>query len=300
MAYALVLGEDGGIETDLTVTRLADEEFYLVGAAANEVRDYERIRSRVPADGSVAIRTVSSQFGVLTVAGPRSATLLERASGMAIDEAGFPFFGLRMLPIGYVMCRALRVSYSGELGWELHMPIEMLRSAYQRLMAAGQDLGLTDIGYQALDWLGMEKAYGAIGADLDREHTPLEAGLGHLVRLDKGPFTGRDALLAQQERGIEVRRVCLLLDAGHEAMPYGMEPVVRGTEVVGFTDRGGYGARIERAIAMAYLPTSLIGTPEGLAVRILGHDIPAFISTAVPYDPQDRRRRIDPADPGRT
>jgi glycine cleavage system aminomethyltransferase T len=235
---------------------------------------------------------VTTEVGVLTIAGPSSAELLERVSGTRISESSHPFFSVRDLSIGPVLSRALRLSYTGELGWELHLPIEMLRTAYLSLVAAGNGLGLTDVGYRALDALGMEKGYGAVGADLEREHTPLEAGLGHLVRMSKGPFRGRDALLEQERTGIPSRRVCLLLDTADEALPYGMEPVLSGGKVVGFTARGGYGHRIGRGLAFAYLPPAVVSEPSDLSIRILGRDVPVSLTTEAAYDPEDRRRTI--------
>ena len=229
---------------------------------------------------------------MLTVAGPRAARLLEAASGGTVDDASHPFFGWRDIQIGLARVRALRVSYSGELGWELHMPIEMVRTAYETLISAGRDLSIADVGYRALDSLGLEKGYGAIGADLDREHSPLEAGLGHLVRLDKGPFKGRDALLRQVEIGVPQRRRCLLLDPGDDALPYGMEPVVRREQIIGFTVRGGYGHRIDRAIAYAYLPTEVDDGADDLSVVILGKESPVRVSSSAPYDQDDKRRLI--------
>jgi glycine cleavage system aminomethyltransferase T/glycine/D-amino acid oxidase-like deaminating enzyme len=292
VAYALELSARGGIETDLTITRLREDEFYVVGAAANEVRDRDRMIAAAPTDGSVVVRTVTTSWGVLTVAGPQAALLLEMASGGAVDDASHPFFSWRDIQIGRARARALRVSYSGELGWELHVPIEMVSVAYEALITAGRDLGITDVGYRALDSLGLEKGYGAIGADLDREHSPLEAGLGHLIRPDKGSFKGREAFVRQVESGVSQRRYCLLLDPEDDAMPYGMEPVTRHGETIGFTVRGGYGHRIGRAIAYAYLPTDIDTDAGDLTVGILGKESSVSVSTVAPYDPDDRRRVI--------
>ena len=213
-------------------------------------------------------------------------------SGGVVDDATHPFFGWRDIRIGLAPAWALRVSYSGELGWELHVPIEMVDTAYETLIDAGRDMGIADVGYRALDSLGLEKAYGAIGADLDREHSPLEAGLGHLIRLDKGPFRGRDALQRQVESGVSQHRWCLLLDPEDEALPYGMEPVARRGQTIGFTNRGGYGHRVGRAIAYAYLPADVDQDADDLTIGILGKESPVTISRVAPYDPDDRRRVI--------
>jgi glycine cleavage system aminomethyltransferase T len=244
---------------------------------------------------------VTTELGALNITGPKTRRLLEGASGEEMPSDAFPYMSWRRLPIGAVMTRALRVSYSGELGWELHMPIEMLRQAYLLLAEAGEALGLTDVGYRALGSLGLEKGYGEPGTDLTLDFTPLEAGLGRFVALDKGPFIGRDALIEQQAEGVSRHRACLLLDPDVEAMPWGMEPVLQHGELVGHTVRGGYGHRIGRSIAYAYLPTDVMDGGDGLEVELIGHPYPAQISRRAPYDPDDRRREpTDTPGNGRT
>jgi dimethylglycine dehydrogenase len=293
LGYALMLNAGGGIEIDLTISRLAPDTFYLVGAAAGEVRDAERIREHLPVDGSVSIRTISTEIGVLTVSGPRSRALLERASGVSMPASEFPFMSWRELPIGLTVARALRVSYAGELGWELHVPIETLRTAYLALVAAGEDLGLVDVGYRALDSLGLEKGYGLLGADLTREYTPLRAGLGRLIRFDKGSFIGRDALLRERAAGPTTRLAWLLFEEGSPALPSGMEPVCRDGGLVGFTVRGAYGHRIDRPLAVAYLAPEVLADPRHLTVEILGEEHGVVVSPRPPYDPENTRREPD-------
>lgn len=285
IGYAILLGKRGGIALDLTIARLSVDCFYLVGAAAGEVRDRESLIERLPPDGSVRVRTVTTEIGVLTVAGPRSRQLLERVSGTSLASTETPFLSHREIPIGYATVRAMRLSYTGELGWELHLPIEALTPTYLALGDAGHDLGLTDVGYRALDWLGLEMGYGALGSDLTRDYTPIEAGLGHLVKLTKGPFVGRDALIERDATGPAQRRVWLLFDPRSDAQPSGMEPVSLDGSLVGFTVRGGYGSRIGRALAVAYLPPEVIEVGTGLTVAVLGEECPVTLALQPPYRP---------------
>lgn len=283
IGYAIVLAERGGIAMDLTIARLATDRFYLVGAAAGEVRDRHYLLERMPTDGSVRVESVTTEIGVLTVAGPRSAELIERVSGVPLSSTDTPFLSHREIPIGYATVRAMRLSYTGELGWELHLPIEFLRPTYLALREAGADLGLTDVGYRSLDWLGLEMGFGALGSDLTRDYSPMEAGLGRLIRLDKGSFVGRDALLERHASGVDRHRVWLLLEPSSEAQPNGMEPVSRDGELVGFTVRGGFGPRLGRAIAIAYLSTDVVESGSGLTLGILNEEYPVTISAHPPY-----------------
>jgi dimethylglycine dehydrogenase len=176
------------------------------------------------------------------------------------------------------------LSYSGELGYELHMPMETLRVTYLVLHELGRDLGLTDVGYRALDGLGLEMGYGSLGVDLTREYSPVEAGLDRLVRPAKGPFVGRDALLDRFSKRPSQRRVWLLFDPNSDAQPNGMEPVSQAGKLVGSTVRGGYGHRLGRAIAVAYLPHEVILEGNGLTVGILGEEWPVSMSFGPPYE----------------
>jgi dimethylglycine dehydrogenase len=290
LRYALLLNSRGTIETDMTIACVAPETYYLVCAAASEVRDRERILELIPTHGTVSLRTVTTEVGVLTVTGPKSRELLERVTGVGLSDTVAPFMSVRNLMIGHCAVRALRVAYSGELGWELHMPVEMLREAYLIIIEAGVTLGISDVGYRALDSLGLEKGYGALGLDLTREYTPLEAGLAGLIRFRKEHFIGRDAILRQRESGVSRSLAWLLLDPDVQATPSGMEPVLRGDDLVGFTVRGGFGYRIGRPLAVAYLPAEILAAAPVLSMEIQGEIVRAELSVRPPYDPDNQRR----------
>ena len=275
----------GGVECDMTVTRLGEDRFYLVSAAATETHDLAWLQAHLPDDGSVRIDNATARHGVLTVAGPRSRDLLQAVTDADCSREAFPFFSCREIEIGMAPVRALRVSFVGELGYELHHPLEYQRHVYAQLVAAGGTLGLVDFGYRALESMRLEKAYRLWGLDLASDFTALEAGMDRWVRFDKTDFIGRDALLAVAQNGGPRRRLaCLVVDAdGADA--HGFEPVREGDRIVGFVTSGGYGFRVDRSIALGYLPTECCGPGTRLTVEILGSRRPATVVQAPLYDP---------------
>jgi dimethylglycine dehydrogenase len=278
----------GGVECDVTVTRLDEDRFYVVSAAATETHDLAWIERHLPADGSVLLDNVTSRLGVLTLAGPRSRELLGALTDADVSREAFPFFRCRELEIGMASVRVLRVSYVGELGYELHHPLEYSRHLYEQLLAAGEPLGLIDFGYRALESLRLEKAYRLWGPDLAQVYTPLEAGLERFVRFDKGEFIGREALLRQREEGPARRLACLAVDADG-ADPHGYEPVLDGERVVGYVTSGGFGHTVGTAIGLAYLPIAQAEPGTELAVAILGERRPARVVAEPLYDPANER-----------
>jgi glycine cleavage system aminomethyltransferase T len=280
----------GGIECDVTVTMLADDRYYVVSAAATETHDLAWIEKHMPSDGSVVVDNVTSRLGVLTLAGPRSRELLQRISSADFSDEGFPFFRARELIIGSVPVRALRLSYVGELGWELHHALDDQLTLYELIANAGRDLGLVDFGYRALEAMRLEKGYRLWGADMSADWTPLEAGLDRFVKLDKGEFIGCDALRSQRERGIERRLACLTVDDA-DAIPYAGEPVLNRDEVVAYVMSGGYGPTVEASIAFAYLPTALALPGTRLAIELLGEPIGATVVQAPLFDPENTNLR---------
>ena len=279
----------GGIETDVTVALVAPGRYYVVSAAATETHDLAWIERHAPEDGSARIENVTSRFGVLTVAGPRSRELLQRVSGDDLSNDAFPFFRARHIEIGRLRLVAVRVSYVGELGWELHHPIEQQGALYELLCEAGEDLGLVDFGYRALESMRFEKCYRLWGADMSADWSPLQAGLERFVAFDKGDFIGRDALLRERENGSTHALACLVVDAdGVDA--HGLEPVYAGGErPVAYVASGGYGHTIERSIALAYLPVEHAAMGTELTVGILGDRRRAVVSEQPLLDPKGER-----------
>jgi dimethylglycine dehydrogenase len=288
MALTQVCRDSGGIECDLTVTRLDDDSYYLVSAAATEVHDFAWLEAQLRDDEDVRLENVTDRYAVLTLAGPGSRELLEQLTDVDVSKQAFPFFRARRLRVGSVGVLALRVSYVGELGFELHHPLESQRALYDSLVEAGKPLGLVDFGYRALDSLRLEKAYRLWGVDMSADYTPLEAGLDRFVAFDKRDFVGREALVRQREQGIKRTLACLTIEVD-EADAHGYEPVRADGTPIGYVAAGGYGHTVERSIALAYLPAEHARPRTALSVDILGEPKPAMVVPQPLYDPENLR-----------
>lgn len=288
-----MLNERGGIECDVTVTRLGPDRFYVISAAATEAHDLDWIERHRPADESVEVTNVTGAWGVLMLAGPRSRDVLAALTSADMSAAGFPFMAVRDIEVGPVPVRALRVTYTGELGWELHHPIEWSRTLYDRLVDAGAGAGLADIGYRALDSLRLEKGYRLWGVDIGPLDTPLEAGLERFVAFDKGNFIGRDALLRQRSAGVERSLACLTIElrADDDLFPRGGEPVRDADRLAGYLRAAHPGHAVGITIGLAYLPTDLAVPGRPLQVEILGEARPATVVEAPVYDREGGRMR---------
>ena len=296
VVYTAMLNERGGFESDLTVTRLADDAYLIVTGSAQGPRDLDWIRRHLPAGARATVTDVTGAYAVLGLMGPRSRELLARVSDADLGPAAFPFLTSREIAVGQATVRASRVTYVGELGWELYVPVEQAGLVYDELAAAGGEVGLRDAGYYALDSLRMEKAYRAWGRDVTIDDTPWEAGLGFAVRLDKPvAFLGREALLEQRQRTLTKRLVTFVLE-DEAALPWGDEPILRDGRVVGTVTSAGFGHTLGRAVAMGY-----VRDPGGVdaayvaggrfALDVAGDRIPARASLAAPYDPRALRVR---------
>ena len=282
-----MLTPKGGIECDLTVSLLKTERYYVVSAAATETHGLAWIERHAPNDGSVRVDDVTDEYGVLTLAGPRSRELLERSSSDDLSRQAFPFFHVRHIDVGGIDVMALRVSYVGELGYELHHALAAQGDLYDKLWEAGADLGLVDYGYRALESLRLEKAYRLWGADMSADYTPLEAGLERFVAFDKGDFVGRESLLVREPR---IRLSTLVVDAA-DADAHGYEPVYVDGELTTYVMAGGYGHTVGKSIALAYLPLEhAVGGTE-VAVEILGERRPGQVVEEPLYDPAGERLR---------
>ena len=290
MALTQMCTPKGGIECDLTVTKLRDDHYYVISAAGTESHDLAWIERHLPEDGSVRLDNVTGRFGVLTIAGPRSRDLLQALTKSKSDcsKEAFRFFRCRELVIGMAPVRALRVSYVGELGYELHHPLEYQRHLYDLLMAEGRQYEIVDFGYRALDAMRLEKAYRLWGVDISADYTPIEAGLDRFVNFDKGDFIGRDALVAQREQGATRGLACLVIDA-EDCDAHGYEPVRARGEVIGYVAAGGYGPVVEKSIALAYLPTEFLAPGTELTVDLVGKERKATVVEQPLYDPDNKK-----------
>ncbi len=290
MALTQMCTQAGGIECDVTVTQLCADRYYIVSAAAAEQHDLAWLNAHVPEDGSVRVDNISSAWGVLTLAGPGSRELLQGLTSTDCSRESFPFFTCRDMYVGMAPVRALRVSYVGELGYELHHPLEYQLHIYDRLRSAGRAHGLVDFGYRALDSLRLEKGYRLWGSDLGIGHSPLEAGMERFVDFDKGDFIGREALLAQRERGVLTQLACLAIDTqSYDA--HGYESVKADGRIIGYVTSGGYGHAVGVSIALAYMSAEYAVPGVELGVDLLGRTHRAQVVAAPIYDPANERLR---------
>jgi dimethylglycine dehydrogenase len=290
IALSPLLTPGGMVECDVTVTRLEPERFLVLSAAVAELHDLDWLRRHAPADGSVAIESVTSRWGVLILAGPRARDILARVTDADLSNAAFPWFSAREIQVGPAQVRALRINFVGELGWELHHPIDYQVGLYEALKAAAGASGLVDFGLRAMDSLRLEKGYRVWGADINTEVTPLEAGLDRFVALDKGDFVGREALLRQRRDGVRKRLVTLAIDAlGADC--WGNEVVWANDRIAGITTSGGYGHWLGRSLAVAYVDATLATPGTPLTVEILGERRPGRVLSEPPFDPENRRPR---------
>jgi glycine cleavage system aminomethyltransferase T/glycine/D-amino acid oxidase-like deaminating enzyme len=280
ITYTQMLNPRGGIECDFTVTRLAPDRFRIVTGTAFGQHDLAWIREHAPE--GVAVDDVTSAWACLGLWGPRAREILEPLSSALLD---FPYMRSRELAIGTVPCLALRVTYVGELGWELYCPIEFGLRLWDTIWEAGRRQGLVAGGYKAIDSLRLEKGYRVWGADISPEDTPFEAGLGFAVKLDK-EFIGREALRAEPER----RLACLVL-SDPRSVALGSEPVRVDGELVGRVTSGGYGYTVERSIAYAYLPAARAASGQPVEVEIFGDWVAGEVAAEPLWDPAGERLR---------
>ena len=290
--YTGLFNARGGFESDLTVVRLSETEFYVITGTSQNVRDAHWLTTHLESGEQAELTDVTSQFGVLGVMGPRSRELLGRVTEADLSHTSFPFGTAQSIPIGLATARAVRLTYVGELGWELHVPIEQLSLAYQTLMAAGADLGVVNAGHYAINSLRLEKGYRAWGAELSPDDTPLESGLSFAIDWSK-PFLGREALLEQKQAGLK-RRLAIFVLSDPEPVLWGSELIYRDGKPVGYTTSGSYGHTLGGAVAMGY-----VNHPQGAEssfvqsgryeINVNGGRCPATVHLRPPYDPERRR-----------
>jgi dimethylglycine dehydrogenase len=290
VALAYMCTPGGGVLSEFTITRLAEDRFYLCSAASAEWHDEQWLRRHQPADGAIQLRNVTPRYGTLVLAGPRSRDVLSNITEADLSNDAFPWLAARWIEIGFARVLALRINYVGELGWELHVPLECQLPVYQAVMAAGAQSGIRDFGMYATDSLRLEKCYRAWKVDLSHEFTPLEASLDRFVALDKPDFIGRDALLRQRDAGVARRLVPLLVDTDDADAPF-CASVFAGRERVGLVGSAGYGHTLQQSIALAYVTSELATPGTALEVEIFGVRRPAVVATEPLYDPDNRRLR---------
>jgi len=297
LTYALTSA--GTTRTEYTIVRLAENEYYLVSAGAWTAYDGDFLRKAAEdfigaGGGWIDIHDVTNQWGVFAIAGPKSRDVLREIvrdadPATVLGNKRFPWLSMRQIELGMCPVRAIRVAYTGELGWELHHPIEMSRYLWDQLVAAGAGHGMKLFGARAQNWLRQEKSYRAFGTELGRDATPLEAGLDRFVDLDK-EFHGKQAML---ETGIRSKCVTVLIDGPGDADPWGREALFAGGEKVGRLTSGGWSAAFGKQIGMGYVRPDLAEPGTKLKVRMFRDLFDAVVTEDSPYDPQNQRLRQD-------
>ncbi|UWQ90605.1 FAD-dependent oxidoreductase [Rhodobacteraceae bacterium M382] len=274
LVYTQMLNDRGGIECDLTVGRVAHDEFYIVTGTGYATHDFDWIRRNIPDGLNCQLFDITSSNAVLSLMGPKAREILQQVTRDDVSNEGFKFGTIRTIGIAGCPVQALRVTYVGELGWELHLPVEYAHTVYEALMTAGKDHGLINAGYRAIESLRLEKGYRAWGSDIGADHTPLESGLGWAVKLRKNiDFKGRAAAEAQKADGVKKMLACFTVDP--EVVLLGRETIYRNGERVGWLTSGGYGHTIGQSIGYGY-----VRNPDGVdAEFVLNGDYELEVAT---------------------
>ncbi|MCP4432572.1 MAG: FAD-dependent oxidoreductase, partial [Gammaproteobacteria bacterium] len=283
-SYTQLCNERGGIEADVTIIRRAQDCFWLITGSGLGVRDRQWIESNLRGYGSdaVQIRDITSAYGVINLAGPLARKVLEKVCDEDISQQAFPFMSAKEIRIGYAPALAYRVTYIGELGWELYIPSEYVQYVFETLQSAGDEFGITNMGYRAIDSLRLEKRYLAWGVDISPDYNPFEAGLQFIIDWNKGDFVGAEALARIKQDGVQQKLVCLALD---RPLPvFGGEAVFLGDRVVAQTTSGNFGYTVGKSLVLGYLPVGNLGR-DGFEVEAFGERSPASIIQGAAYDP---------------
>jgi glycine cleavage system T protein len=287
VTYTQLLNPRGGVECDLTVTRLAEDRFRLVTGTAFGNHDGAWIRQHLE-DDAVAVEDVTSKYACFALWGPRARDILQPLTESDLAHEVFGYMSAKEINVGAVPCLAVRVTFVGELGWELYCPSEYAVGLWDSLMAAGAPHGLVPGGYRAIESLRLEKGYRVWGSDVTTTDSPLEAGLGFAVKMKKGAFIGRDALKAAGEPSR--RLACLVLDEP-KSVVLGSEPVRFDGHPLGRVTSGGYGYSVKSSIAYAYLPAELVVPGTRVSVGLFGRDVGAEVRAEPLFDPNSEKVR---------
>ncbi len=289
--YTQLCNADGGIEADVTIIRRSETCFWLITGSALGVRDRgwieDNLRIYLAKNGGHAqIHDITSAYGVINIAGPKSRDVLAAACHADLSNAAFPFMTAQDVRIGYAPALAFRVTYIGELGWELYIPTEYMAYVYEKLQQAGQPHGLINAGYRAIDSLRMEKRYLAWGSDITPDYNPIEAGLQFLIDWNKGDFLGRSALAEIKERGVGQKLICLALE---KPLPvFGGEVILQGGKAIAQTTSGNFGYSVGKSLVFGYVPIAALEN-GAFEVSSFGQTSRATVTANAAYDPKRRK-----------
>ncbi|MDA0680697.1 MAG: FAD-dependent oxidoreductase [Proteobacteria bacterium] len=285
------LNKNGGVHSEFTIRRESEDSFYLVSAGALQRLDHDYLKKHMPKDRSVQFEQLTDAMGVLVLAGPKARQLLQRVTDADLGNDAFRWLTAQDIEVGGAPADAMRVNYVGELGWELHHPMEVQNQIFDTLFEAGADLGLRPFGIRAMDSMRLEKSYRMVGTELSIEYSAYESAMDRFVKTDKGDFLGRGALLARHKAGNKSLLVTLEVSNVTDADALGNNALIRDGVMVGRATGGGFGFRVNRSLALGMVPPELAEPGTALEIEILGRNYPATVIPDSPFDPKNERLR---------
>jgi dimethylglycine dehydrogenase len=287
-----MLSRNGGVRAEFTIYKKAEGDYYLVSAGAMERHDWDYLSKLAPRDGSVQLQKITTQMGVLVIAGPRSRELLQKLTDTDLSNDHFKWLTGQPINVGYGQADALRVNFVGELGWELHHPIEMQNYIFDEVMKAGAEFDIKPFGIRAMDSMRLEKSYRLIPREMSIEYAALESGLDRFVRLDKAcDFIGKQALQEWQQRGFRNSFVTLEVHDVTDTDARGSEGLYKNGELVGRATSGGFGFRLQKSLALGLVSPEYAAPGTELEIEILGERHPVTVVEESPYDPENSALR---------
>ena len=291
MSLAYALTPSGKLWSEFTITRLGEDHFYIISAAIAATHDMDLLRQGLAVDSPITVVDRSAELGSLIIAGPRAREVLAQVTDTDLSNTGFPWLTAREISAVTGKLFAMRVNYVGELGWELHAPVDQMLALYQAVWRAGQPFGMRDFGLYAMDSLRVDKCYRGWKSDLESGYSPLEASLDRFVDARKPSFVGRDAVLAELARGPAQRFVPLTFDDDGDAEAPYCAQVFHGADNVGLTTSGVWSHTLKQSVALAYVRADLAQPGTKLAVDVLGQRRLATVRQEPLYDPANLRLR---------
>ena len=289
IALSPMLNHQGTFKSDMTITRVNEEEFFCVTASIGKKHDQHWMTENLPSDGSVVMEDLTYKMGCLVLVGPDSRKVLEKAVYGDVSNEAFKFSTSQEFYVNRTKCRINRMNYVGELGFEIFHPIEQQTTLYNTLMEAGADFKIRFVGMHAMDSMRLEKGYLAWKSEMTLHHTPLETNVGWTVKLDK-EFIGKQGILKQKEAGIPQKLVCLVVEAT-DSDAWGYNPILKDGERIGMTSSGGYGHRVQKSIALGYVASEFAAVGTKMEVEILGRAKSAEVVAMPLYDPQNEKMK---------
>ena len=288
---AHALAPRGGVHSEFTIMREAEDSFYIVSAGAAQRLDHDWLKKNMPNDRSVSYTNLTNSMGVLVLAGPKSRDLLQKLTLSDLSNAAFPWLSGQQIDVHLAPSLAMRVNFVGELGWELHHPIEYQNHIFDALFAAGAEFGLKPFGIRAMDAMRLEKSYRMVGTEMSIEYAAFESGLHRFVQMQKESFIGRDGLADWQEKGFTNSFVTLEVKGTEDADALGGNPLYKDGKLVGRATSGGYGFRVKKSLALAMVSPELAEAGTVLEIDILGRRFDAVVIEESPFDPANEKLR---------